>query len=132
MSCRPGLQLPHSSRLTRAPALQARVLPPNQGAHVASCTPATINMMGSARPPLLTGRGRWGAERAASLIRQWGAFSFFFSFFFFSFFTLGFLALSEERSCFLQPAACSFPSASESLELLLLESEELPGPCLGL
>lgn len=60
---------------------------------------------------------------------QWGG---FFSFFFFSFFTLGFLALSEEPSCFLQPAACFFPSASESLELLLLESEELPGPCFGL
>lgn len=109
VSCRPGLQLPHSSRLARAPppALQARALPPSQGAHVACCTPATINLMGSAQPPLLTGRGRWGAERAASLMCQWGAFSFFFSFSF-SFFTLGFLALSEERSCFLQPAACSW------------------------
>lgn len=68
VSCRPGLQFPHSSRLTRAPALQARALPPSQGALVASCTPATINLMGSARPPLLPGRGRRGAERAASLI----------------------------------------------------------------
>lgn len=68
VSCRPGLQLPHSSRLTRAPALQARALPPSQGALVASCTPATINLMGSARPPPLPGRGRRGAERAASLI----------------------------------------------------------------
>lgn len=38
------------------------------------------------------------------LMSQWAG--FFSCFFFFSFFTLGFLALSEAPSCFLQPAAC--------------------------
>lgn len=55
---------------------------------------------------------------------------------FFFFFTLSFLVWPRVASWGVEPAAWDFPSASESLEellllLLLLESEELRWPCRG-